>query len=99
MFQQNSERDVKTVNGLQKKFRLHKHALGLFYGYNARTHTAFLSFAPREVNKNNEVQVHELQYSEYVRQQKAKHKYFIGDYVRKAINKGAFCKSYKFKHF
>ena len=58
------------------------------YGYNARPHTAFLSFAPREVNKNNEAQVHELQ-----------HKYSIGDHVRKAINKGAFSKSYKFKNF
>ena len=38
------------------------------YGYNARPHTAFLPFAPREVNKNNEAQVHELQYSEYLRQ-------------------------------
>ena len=27
MFQQNSERDIKTVNGLQKKFRLHKCAV------------------------------------------------------------------------
>ena len=42
------------------------------YGYNARPHTAFLPFAPREVNKNNEAQVHELQYSEYLRQQKSK---------------------------
>ena len=33
--------------------------------YNARPHTAF---APREVNKNNEAQVHELQYHEYLRQ-------------------------------
>ena len=37
------------------------------YIYNARPHTAFLSFAPREVNKNNEAQVHELQYGEYLR--------------------------------
>ena len=69
------------------------------YGYNARPHTAFLPFAPREVNKNNEAKVHELQYSEYLRQQKVKHKYSIGDHVRKAINKGAFSKSYKFKNF
>ena len=69
------------------------------YGYNARPHTAFLPFAPREVNKNNEAQVHELQYGEYLRQQKAKHKYSIGDHMRKAINKGAFSKSYKFKNF
>ena len=48
---------------------------------------------------NNEAQVHELQYSEYLRQEKAKHKYLIGDHVRKAINKGAFSKSYKFKNF
>ena len=32
------------------------------FGYNARPHTTFLPFAPREVNKNNEVWVHELQY-------------------------------------
>ena len=69
------------------------------YGYNARPHTAFLPFAPREVNKNNEAQVHELQYGEYLRQQKAKHRYSIGDHMRKAINKGAFSKSYKFKNF
>ena len=69
------------------------------YGYNARPHTAFLPFAPREVNKNNEAQVHELQYSEYLRQQKAKHKYSIRDHMRKAINKGAFSKSNKLKNF
>ena len=69
------------------------------YGYNARPHTAFLLFAPREVNKNNEAQVHELQYSEYLRQQKTKHNYSIGHHMRKAINKGAFSKSYKFKNF
>ena len=69
------------------------------YGYNARPHTAFLPFAPREVNKNNEAQVHELQYGEYLRQQKAKNKYSIRDHMRKAINKGAFSKSYKFKNF
>ena len=56
------------------------------YSYNARPHTAFLPFAPREVNKNNEAQVHELQYGEYLRQQKAKHKYSIGDHVRKFKN-------------
>ena len=58
------------------------------YGYNAKPHTAFLPFAPREVNKNNEAQVHELQYSEYLRQQKAKHKYSIGNHMRKAFSKG-----------
>ena len=69
------------------------------YGYNARPHIAFLPFAPTEVNKNNVAQVHELQYGEYLRQQKAKHKYSIGDHMRKAINKGAFSKSYKLKNF
>ena len=67
------------------------------FGYNARPHTAFLPFAPREVNKNNEAQIYELQYGEYLRQQKAKHKYSLRDCVRKAINKTAFSKSYKFK--
>ena len=66
------------------------------YGYNARPHTAFLLFAPWDVNKNNEDRVHELQYGEYLRQQKAKHKYSVGDHMRKALNKGPFSKSYKF---
>ena len=99
MFQQNSERDIKTVNGLQKSLDYISMLSDFLYGYNARPHTAFLPFDPREVNKNNEAQVHELQYGEYLRQQKAKHKYSIGDHVRKAINKGAFSKSYKFKNF
>ena len=42
------------------------------FSYTTRPHTAFLPFDPREVNKNNEAQVHELQYSEYLRQQKTK---------------------------
>ena len=66
------------------------------FSYNARPHTAFLPFAPRELTKNHEAWVHELQCSEYLGQQKAKHS--IGDHVRKAINKGAFSKSYKFKN-
>ena len=66
------------------------------YGYNTRPHTAFLLFAPQDVNKNNEDRVHELQYGEYLRQQKAKHKYSVGDRMRKALNKGPFSKSYKF---
>ena len=69
------------------------------FGYNTRPLTAFLPFAPREVNKNNEAWVHELQFAEYLRQQKARHKHSVGDHVRKAINKGAFSKSYKFKNF
>ena len=68
------------------------------YGYNVRPHTAFLPFAPWDVNKNED-RVHELQYGEYLRQQKAKHKYSVGDCVRKALNKGPFSKSYKFKNF
>ena len=59
----------------------------------------FFHLLPGEVNKNNGAKVHELQYGEYLRQQKAKHKYSIGDHMRKAINKGAFSKSYKFKNF
>ena len=49
--------------------------------------------------KNNEAQVHELQYGEYPRHQKAKYKYSTGEHMRKAINKGTFSKSYKFKSF
>ena len=100
------ERFNITLREMLKQSMAHRKSLDytsvlsdFLYGYNARPHTAFLPFAPREVNKNNEVQVHELQYGEYLRQRKAKHKYSIGDHMRKAINKGAFSKSYKFKNF
>ena len=96
----------RTLRGTLKQSMAYRKSLDyismlsdFLYGYNARPHTAFLPFAPREVNKNNEAQVHEIQYGEYLRQQKAKHKYSIGDHMRKAINKGAFGKSYKFKNF
>ena len=55
----------------------------LLFGYNTRPHTAFLPYAPKEVNKNNEAWVHELQYGEYLRQLKAKHKYSVGDHLPK----------------
>ena len=98
------ERFNRTLRAMLKQSMAYRKSLDyisvlsdFLYGYNARPHSAFLPFAPREVNKNNEAQVHE--YGEYLRQQKAKHKCSIGDHVRKAINKGASSKSYKFKNF
>ena len=49
--------------------------------------------------KNPKIIFKDVEYSEYLRQQKGKHKYSIGDHMRKAINKGSFSKSYKFKNF
>ena len=40
-----------------------------------------------------------MQYGEYLRDCTKKHKYDIGDKVRKALSKGIFSKSYKFKTF
>ena len=40
-----------------------------------------------------------MQYGEYLRAHTKKHKYDIGDKVRKAVSKGIFSKSYKFKTF
>ena len=96
----------RTLREMLKQLMAHRKSLNyksmlsdFLYGYSARPHTAFLPFARREVNKNNEAQIHELQYGKYLRQQKAKHRYSIGDHMRKAMNKGAFSKSYKFKDF
>ena len=69
------------------------------YGYNARPHSAIFPLAPCDVNKNNERHVREMQYGEYLRACTKKHKYNIGDKVRKAVSKGIFSKSYKFKTF
>ena len=40
-----------------------------------------------------------MQYGEYLRAHTKKHKYDIGNKVRKAVSKGIFSKSYKFKTF
>ena len=56
----------------------------------------FFHLLPGMLIKKHEDRVHELQYGEYLRQQKAKHKYSVGDHMRKALNKGPFSKSYKF---
>ena len=69
------------------------------YGYNARPHSAIFPLAPHDVNKNNERHIHKMQYGEYLRAHAKKHKYDIGDKVRKAVSKGIFSKSYKFKMF
>ena len=99
MFQQNLRETLKQSMPHRKTLDYISVLSDFLLSYNARPHTAFLLFAPREVNKNNEAWVHELQYSEHLRQQKAKHKYSVGDHVRRTINKGAFSKSYKFKNF
>ena len=40
-----------------------------------------------------------MQHGEYLRDHTKKHKYDIGDKVRKALSKGIFSKSYKLKMF
>lgn len=69
------------------------------YGYNAKPHKSIFPYAPRDVNRDNEARVHDLQYGEYLRQRQTKHRFNIGDKVRKALIKGPFSKSYKFKAF
>ena len=63
------ERFNKTLREMLKQSMAYRKSLDyisvlsdFLYGYNARLHTAFLPFSPREVNKSNEGQVHELQY-------------------------------------
>ena len=64
----------RTLREMLKQLMAHRKSLDyisvlsdFLFGYNARLYTAFLLFAPREVNKNNEAQCHELQYGEYLR--------------------------------
>ena len=69
------------------------------HGYNRSPHSAFRPFSPESINKNNEKQIHELQYGDYLRAVKPTHKYKIGDTVRAAQPKGLFSKSYRYKTF
>ena len=69
------------------------------YGYNHRAHSSIYPYAPIEVNKRNEKKVHDIQYGEYLRRRKLKHKYQVGDKVRILAYRKAFRKSYKDKNF
>ena len=69
------------------------------YGYNHRPHGTLYPYAPADVNKNNEKEVFELQYGEYLRTKKRRHKYRVGDKVRIAAFRHVFRKSYKHKTF
>ena len=69
------------------------------YGYNHRPHGTLYPYAPAEVNKSNEKEVFELQYGEYLRSKKRRHKFRVGDKVRIAAFRHVFRKSYKHKTF
>lgn len=69
------------------------------YGYNHRPHGTLYPYAPVEVNKTNEKEVFDLQYGEYLRAKKRRHKFNVGDKVRIAAFRSVFRKSYKDKTF
>ena len=64
------------------------------YGYNNRPHSAIYPFSPMHVNAHNQRAVHEIQYGDYLRSERKKHKYQIGDKVRIASYRNVFRKSY-----
>ena len=65
------------------------------YGYNNRPHLAIYPFSPTRVNAHNQHAVHEIQYGDYLRSERKKHKYQIGDKVRIASYRNVFRKSYR----
>ena len=65
------------------------------YGYNNRPHSAIYPYSPAGVNKQNQPAVHEIQYGDYLRSARKKHKYRIGDKVRIASYRNVFRKSYR----
>ena len=65
------------------------------YGYNNRPYSAIYPYSPAGVNKQNQPTVHEIQYGDYLRSARKKHKYRIGDKVRIASYRNVFRKSYR----
>ena len=90
---------MKQSMAYRKSLRYIDVLLDFLYGCNARPRSAIFPLVPHDVNKNNERHIHEMQYGEYLRDHAKKHKYDIGDKVKKALSKGIFSKSYKFKTF
>lgn len=69
------------------------------HGYNRRIHGAIAPFAPVDVTKKNERQVHNIQYGVYLSKQRRRPKFKIGDHVRIAEWRDKFRKSYASKNF
>ena len=81
-----------------RKFRLHKRAVLTFCMVTMLDLTQhFFHLPPGRSIKIMKPRPMNYSTVNISRQQKAKHKYSIGDHVRKIINKGASSKSYKFK--
>ena len=54
----------------------------LIEGYNSSPHTSLGGYAPKSVNKKNEMLLHEIQYGEYLKEKRKKFKFQINDKVR-----------------
>ena len=100
------ERFNRTLRQTIKQYMAHNQTLryvdklpDFLKGYNSRVHSAIKPYSPDKVTAQNEREVHNLQYGEYLALQKKRHKYKIGDVVRRASSKNAFTKSYKYKTF
>ena len=65
------------------------------YSYNNRPHSAIYPFSPTHVNAHNQHAVHKIQFGDYLRSERKKHKYQIGDKVRIASYRNVFRKSYR----
>ena len=63
-------------------------------GYNDRVHSGIAPYAPNQVNKQNEKTVHNLQYGDYLKRERRRHRYKIGDRVRISSFRKVFKKSY-----
>ena len=95
------ERFNRTLREKIEKYLVSKQSLRYFdalpdilLGYNSSVHSSLEKFAPRDVNKKNEEEVHKIQFGEYFKQKLKKHKYDIGDSVRLVTIQGVFNKTY-----
>lgn len=66
----------------------------ILFGYNSSVHSSLEKFAPKDVNKKNEEEVHKIQYGDYLMQKPKRHKYDLGDTVRIETYRGVFKKTY-----
>lgn len=95
------ERFNRTLREKIQKYLVSKQSLkyidalpDILLGYNSSVHSSLGNFAPKDVNKKNEEEVHKIQFGDYLMQKPKKHRYNIGDSVRIVTYQGVFKKTY-----
>ena len=93
-FNQNLREKINKYMVSRKSLRYIDALPDILLGYNSKIHGSLKKFAPKDVNKKNEEEVHHIQYEDYFKSVKKTHAFKINDTVRISAYRGIFAKSF-----